>query len=678
MVSNKLRSSENIKILRMKKPLLLLLNLLILNFSLAELITFSEFGYDDFTLYGPTPSATYFLKIGTDIDSSRSYIVLKIESSPILNLSQSFLTIYIWDKPATSFRISKAENEIIVPLKKFELGFSEYLKIDIRASLYISEDRCRDIQTGGLWLKILKSSFINIEHIPRKKNEFKIYSFISNLTDGLYFAFPSSLSNTEIEGLIWVYSFIRKITGIKTINFATFETLPNKAQFIAISTFEKIPDEYKSIQGKFLKTDGLLYLYHNRGLIITGLSEEGLRKAIQTFLNTDILKTSFNSFLLIREAKPLEQSPTPIPPFKVSFKELGFSTGKVEGIGSLRSNFSFTLSKLGFSPDKINVNILATYSPVYEKTGRAYMNVYFNGLLIDSKKLGEEGKIIYTFSINRFSLLKLNTLSIEFIFYPSTEDCHNKISNFFYAINDLDSYIEVKDIYRPNELDLLFFPEMFTTGETICAISKNMSVQKLKALAQIIHLVNSEVKNFNFFPKIITTSDVTDDILKNYNLIAVVEPSDDIFNKFSNVIIKPKNDFKIISASTKKTLYALYDTSSIGVCQVFYSDASRPVLILTGIGKNSDPLILKITDAIERRFITIEGNVGIIDWTDKVHFFKVESGLLKVNYPGEKTFLDYFNQYKVFLIIFVWFLFLSLLTYIFFRGQKHATKVTQR
>jgi len=390
------------------------------------------------------------------------------------------------------------------------------------------------------------------------------------------------------------------------------------------------------------------------------------------------LKTSFNSFLLIREAKPLEQSPTPIPPFKVSFKELGFSTGKVEGIGSLRSDFSFTLSKLGFSPDKINVNILATYSPVYEKTGRAYMNVYFNGLLIDSKKLGEEGKIIYTFSINRFSLLKLNTLSIEFIFYPSTEDCHNKISNFFYAINDLDSYIEVKDIYRPNELDLLFFPEMFTTGETICAISKNMSVQKLKALAQIIHLVNSEVKNFNFFPKIITTSDVTDDILKNYNLIAVVEPSDDIFNKFSNVIIKPKNDFKIISASTKKTLYALYDTSSIGVCQVFYSDASRPVLILTGIGKNSDPLILKITDAIERRFITIEGNVGIIDWTDKVHFFKVESGLLKVNYPGEKTFLDYFNQYKVFLIIFVWFLFLSLLTYVFFRGQKHATKVTQR
>jgi hypothetical protein len=74
----------------------------------------------------------------------------------------------------------------------------------------------------------------------------------------------------------------------------------------------------------------------------------------------------------------------------------------------------------------------------------------------------------------------------------------------------------------------------------------------------------------------------------------------------------------------------------------------------------------------------LEGNVGIVDLTGKYHFFKVESGLLKVNYPGEKTFLDYFNQYKVFLIILVWFLFLSLLTYIFFRGRKHATKVTQR
>jgi hypothetical protein len=78
----------------MKK--LVLLNLLIINFSLAEFITFSKFGYDDITLYGPTPSATYFLKIGTNIDSSKSYIVLKFEPSPVLNLNESFITIYIW------------------------------------------------------------------------------------------------------------------------------------------------------------------------------------------------------------------------------------------------------------------------------------------------------------------------------------------------------------------------------------------------------------------------------------------------------------------------------------------------------------------------------------------------------------------------------------------------------
>ena len=660
----------------MKK--LILLNLLILNFSLAEFITFSKFGYDDITLYGPTPSATYFLKIGTNIDSSRSYIVLKFEPSPVLNLNESFITIYIWDKPATSFRISRTPNEIVIPLKKFELGFSEYLKIDIRASLYITDDRCKDIQTGGLWFKILKSSFINIEHLPIKKTEFKIQSFLSDVKDGLYLVFPSSLSKTELEGLVWVYSFVRKVTGIKTINYATFETLPTKAQFIAISIFEKLPNEYKILQGKFLKTDGLIYIYSDRALFITGFSEEGLKKALQTFLNLDILKTSFNSFLLVREAKPPEQPFTNTPPFKVPFKEFGFSTSKVEGIGSLRSSFTFTLSKLGFSPDKININISAVYSPVTEKAGRAYMNVYFNGLLIESKKLGEEGKIIYSFSLNRFSLLKLNTISIEFTFYPSSEDCINKISNLFYMINDESSYIEVKDIYRPKELDFSFFPEMFTTGETVCAVSKNLTVQKIKALSQIIHLVNSEIKNFNFFPEIITTDNVTDETLENYNLIIIADPKDDILNKFSNIVVKPKNDFKIISASTKKILYALYDTSSIGVCQVFYSDASRPVLILMGLGENSDHLLSEISDVMEKKFITIEGNVGIVDLTGKYHFFKVESGLLKVNYPGEKTFLDYFNQYKVFLIILVWFLFLSLLTYIFFRGRKHATKVTQR
>jgi hypothetical protein len=65
--------------------------------------------------------------------------------------------------------------------------------------------------------------------------------------------FPSSVSKTELEGLVWVYSFVRKVTGIKTINYATFEKLPTKAQFIAISIFEKTSKRIQNSSRKISK-----------------------------------------------------------------------------------------------------------------------------------------------------------------------------------------------------------------------------------------------------------------------------------------------------------------------------------------------------------------------------------------------------------------------------------------
>jgi hypothetical protein len=454
---------------------------------------------------------------------------------------------------------------------------------------------------------------------------------------------------------------------------------------LCISLFDKIPQVYRAnLEGKFLKSDGLIYIYTGKVndierniLFVTGFSEEGLKKAIDAFLTSDLLNTAFESFLLVREARKPERKTKISSPFRISFKELGFPSTEIRGIGSLRSDIFFSLSKLGFSPRSVTVNISAVHSPIFGSAGRAFVNIYFNNSLIESKRLGEEGKINYKFSVNRFSLTKLNNLSIEFVYYPSSEECRNRVVNFFCQIDENNSYIEVDDFFKPEILDFAYFPEMFSDGETFCVLEPNVSLLKLETLARLVYLINSELKDVSFYPKIVTTNQIDNEVLSN-NIIAIVDPDDGLIDKLEGIVAHFKNRFRIISEPTGRVLYVLWDTSSVGVAQVFYGKNKNAFLLLTGLGARRDSLIWKTALTIEQRITTLKGNLGIVDLEGREYFFQISPGALKVRYPGEKTFLDYFREYKVFVIIALWFLFLSLVVYIFFKGKSRASKIMQK
>ncbi len=672
----------------MKNLILFLSFCLIISFpvlAIAETLTFQKFGYDDITLTGPTPAVTLFLKVGENIDSSKSYIVLDIEASPVLNYRNSYLTVLIWDKPAFTVRLSDLGNRLLIPLRRFDLSFSEFIKLDIKANLTITMDRCYDIATNGLWIKIRRSSFVNVEFKKRPDTKLKISNFISFLQNGGVIVIPSNLSTVECEGAVWVYSYLRKLTG-KDFDISTYEMLSDSVEnLVIVSRFDKIPDKYKKfIGGKFLSEDGLIYVYSEQSgkfkqnvLVLTGFSDEGLSKTLKTFLNRDVLQSSFNGFLLVRNAMYEPRDKLPLPPYKITFRKLGFTSGRLEGIGNLRYVYSFKNSDLGFSPNKLTITINAVYSPVRGEVQRTYFNVYFNGTLIESKRLSEEGKVSYSFDVDRFILLKTNTITVEFVYYPTSDECKNLLANFFCMLDDERSYIDVSSFYRPDELSFVHFPEMFGYGETVGVIGGKVTLQKVKSLAKIVYFVNLGIKEFEFYPPVYFSSYVDDEILKSYNLILVLDSDEQLINKFKNLPLKPERGFRILSSATGRVLYALWDTTSIGVGEVFYGEKGNPVFLVFGIGRYADERIYQLSKSLEAKFPDISGNIGIVDG-EKSYFFRIEAGLLKVQYPGERTFLDIFNQYKIFIIIFAWALFLALLAYVFWRGRKMARKIMEK
>jgi hypothetical protein len=663
--------------------------LLILACSLinAEQIPFAKFGYSDIVLQGPTPIATLFLKVGQNVDPSSSYIALNIDVSPALDLKNSFLTFIVWDKPLLTVRLSQIGDRIVVPLDKVDLSFSDYIKLEVRGFLRITDDRCKDIESNGLYITIDKTSFVYVRYLEVEERKAGIWNFFEHLKEEVFIVIPESLTTTEIEGSVWVYSFLRGKTGLE-FKIVTFKTLPDTvSNFVIISRFDKMPDRYKElISGSFLRSDGLIYFFVGkiRGethvkkiLILTGFSDEGLRKALMAFLNFDITASSFSPFLLIREASELPQRKFTLPPVKLSFKDLGFSSTQLRGIGSLGTNYTFKMSEFGILPDKIAVNISATYSPVLKETERAFFNVYFNGALIESRRLSEEGKVNYKFTVNKFNLMKINTIRVEFVFYPSSEECKNAMSNFFCKVDDGASYIEIEESYKPEILSFEYFPGVFGYGETMAVLSRKITIEKIEALARIVYTINSGIKNLYFYPRVIYSDLVDETVLKGYNIIGILEQDDNLISKFDNVLIKPKLGFRLISGGTGKVLYALWDTTSVGIVQIFYGRGDNVVMLITGMGFYSDKRALDAAKMLERKYDVVSGNVGIVHY-EKEYFFKVERKLIKVRYAGEKTFIDYFNQYKVFIIGFAWLLTIVFFIYIFIRGRQHAKRIAEK
>lgn len=653
----------------------------------AEHIPFTNFGYSDIVLYGPSPIATLFLKVGQNVDPSSSYIVLNLDISPVLDVKNSFLTFIVWDKPVLSVRLGQVGRQVVIPLSKVDLSFSNYIKLEIKGFLRITDDRCKDLQSNGLYVTIERTSYVEVRYSAVEKKKIGIWNYFDYVRGKIFIVIPESLSPTEVEGCLWIYSFLRKNTGAE-FKIATFKTLPDTVtSFVIISRFDKIPGKYRSlIAGSFLKDDGLIYLFSGsieigdldrRILFITGFSDEGLGKALKAFLNPDIVFSSFGSILLVRDAVELPRAKPAVSSFKLSFKELGFSSARLEGIGNLGINYTFKVSDFGSLPGELTVNISAVHSPVLKEMERAFFNVYFNDILLESRRLSEEGKVNYKFTVNRFNLMKVNTIRIEFVFYPTSEECKNAMFNFFCKVDDDNSYIEVKESYKPEELNFQYFPGIFGYGETICILGRRITLEKIESLARIVYTINSGIKSFYFYPSVIYSDLADESILRDYNIIGILDPDDNLFDRFEGVPVKPKRDFRIISSATKRVLYTLQDTTSVGIVQIFYGRGNNAVLLITGTGIYLDERMLDASRAIESKYGVISGNVGIVDY-EKEYFFKIESKLLKVQYAGEKTFMDYFNQYKVFVIGFVWFLVIALFAYIFIRGRQHARRVTEK
>jgi len=676
----------------------LALVLLLSTASMAQsIVSFKAMGHDDEPIYGMSGSTSYFLKIDPKYEINGSKLVLYFEPSQALIKDHSFINVLVADQPTFSARLtSDSIQKIVLNLTRADLSEGQFLKIQIRTLLTVSDDKCKDLDNPAMWLKIKNYSYLSL--VRSDKNFFGDVN-ISNCFDSKRaIVYPTDPSLHDLKAVAWAYARLKK-AGIINIGVFEADKKPDSLRnYIMVGSMSALPAESRDLikvtpqnnEGLFYlnksittANDTVIQIVNVRGtesqvktvvterapteiLFITGGDDAGFEKAITALGNMNVLNSTFGDYLLIDQAENTFFKTADENRSKLSLKQIGGAVNFMSGIGSLKSIYNFKNSDFSFTPKEVEIHFDAIYGAL-NPGDRGFFNIYLNGSLISSEKLDVSGRLNTSVTINRYQHHKYNTLEAEFRFYPSTGNCLNSFTNFFAEVDVDKSYLESKNPFITNDLSFYQYPEAFNSGTTRIVLSKSTAKYAAAAMGEIIYELNNNI-NANNFPEFVYSDGFTSSDLKKYNVVALLSKDDPLMNEFPDAPIKFNKDFRLYNSDNDKIVYQLSDSVSNGLAQIFYGRSNNATLVLTATGEHLADAYLAASRSITEQLSTLSSNVCISDVNSNKYLFNINKSSENLEYIDTKSALTRFwESYNLYILLGI--LVLILLSFLYVRSR---------
>ena len=667
-----------------------------------KIVSFKAMGHEDEAVQGMIGSTAYYMKIDPLIEMNGSKLVLFFEASQALIREKSFVNVIINDRPAFSTRLTKDSiQQISLNLSRNDLSGDKFLKVQVKTALTVSDEKCKDLDNPAMWLKVKSYSYLNLV----KSNS----NFFSNVNIGNSFetmraiVHPANPSLNDLKAVAWAYSRLKKADA-KNIQVYQDGRLPDSVKnYVVVGQLSRLSAARRSLikitpQGG----EGLMYLSKatvntvdtimrlvNAGgkimavkslaestvpsqiLFVTGSDETGYAKSITALGNINILNSTFGDYLLINKAenaffKTIDENRS-----KLSFRQIGGTTTFMSGIGSLRSVYNFKNSDFSFTPKEVEIRVIANYSSLAQGD-RGYLNVYLNGMLIQSEKLDGTGKLNTAVTINRYQHHKYNTLETEFRFYSSGGNCLNSFNGFFAEVDVDKSYLESKNPFVTSDLSFYQYPEAFNNGTTRIVISKKYAPFAAGALGEIIYELNNNI-NANNFPEFTYSGDMDVNDLKKNHIIALLAGDDPLMKEFPDAPIQFDRKFRLYNNENNKIVYELSDSVSNGLAQIFYGRSNNAVLVLTATGNNLAAAFTSASRSITEQLSTLSSNVAISDINNNKYLFNISKSSENLEYIDTKSVLTRFwESYNLYILLAM--LVLILLSFLYIRAKVQKSQ----
>jgi len=662
-----------------------------------SIVSFKAMGHEDEPIFGMSGSSSYFLKIDPKYEVNGSKLVIFIQPSQALIKDHSFINVLIADQPVFSARLTgDSIQKIVLNLSRADVSQGNFLKIQVRSLLTVSDDKCKDLDNPAMWVKVKDYSYLSLQRSD--KNFFNAVN-ISNCFDSKRaIVYPADPSLNDLKAVAWAYSRLKK-AGINNIPVFSADKKPDSLHnYIVVGTMPELTSDQRDLikvtpqngEGLFylnkaitVANDTVTQIVNVRNtftqvksvvsekvpteiLFITGGDDVGFGKAVTALGNMNILNSTFGDYLLINQAentffKTIDENRS-----KLSLKQIGGNVNFMSGIGSLKSIYNFKNSDFSFTPKEVEIHFEGIYGAL-NPGDRGFFNIYLNGSLISSEKLDISGKLNTSVTINRYQHHKYNTLEAEFRFYPSTGNCLNSFTNFFAEVDVDKSYLESKNPFITNDLSFYQYPEAFNSGTTRIVVSKSIAKYAASAMGEIIYELNNNI-NSNNFPEFVYSDGFSSSDLKKYNVVALLEKNDPMMNEFPDAPIKFDKEFRLYNSDNNKIVYQLSDSVSNGLAQIFYGRSNNATLVLTATGVHQDDAFLAAAKSITEQLSTLSSNVCISDVNGNKYLFNINKSSENLEYIDTKSKLTLFwENYNLYILLGI--LVLILLAFLYVRSR---------
>ena len=581
--------------------------------AVEKVVSLEDLGHaKDVHLSGTNPEFSLYLSNYRGLKKAKAQMQLRL--SHVLD-KKSTVTVLVNDVPLFTKSVEQIGHE---PTLSFgiKLSSSDYVKVAVRGSLFITGDICHDIPTGNLWMVVSnKSRFIMNDNFISDN----ISSYFKNYDTDFNIVFDNEKVSLSVIPLVY---YINKLNDWKNINISICNTTIEGMRNIIVGNYDR------DIEIR----DGNLFVSGN-----------GIQMLKKSLMNLYITSSLRNSLINTEEANRTKE---------LSLANAGIRGITMTGIGDLSFNVPIRYSFFSGIPRNLNLKLMLNHTPIPEGD-KAFLKIFLNGVLIKAEQLSGGGNITsYTVKIPEEFLKGYNNdLNIVVSYFINRGDCKGSIPSMTVSMLD-SSYFYYDDVSR-KKINTVTDVMGSMSGKVLVMIDDHNMLNFGIYLMDILGRFNRDIENID-----IIQTNYKKEKMAGYDFVILL--ANPINAHEPNMPLKlNQGRFSIVNPLTQKELFNLEQRESLHTNEIISSEYADSFGILQTFDEGDSKILmlsyyndinkLSFLEDIKKEDINkMLGNVVVFN-RDIASYEIGEK--YRVIYKDVKTLGYYWNKFKLVIVL---------------------------
>jgi hypothetical protein len=534
------------------------------------------------------------------------------------------------------------------------------LRLQIKSKMFISDDLCRDLYSGGLFFTVHKETklSVNYDMLPVRT----VGDFFGSFQQSLFVVVPANAALPEMMPAAWTYGLLKKNFPHLDIQIVRAGELAGKpmAPRIWVGLRRQLP-------AYFDKTQPGMVLADPNTLLIS--AEDATSLATLTKQLADLPVFPVNP----AASQRITVAPVETPVGKAT-EAIAFGNFSVqEGIQTVPADFLLYPAQLSKLPERLGFHLEGAYTVGADSLRPVRLDVLFNNNLVHSSMLDQSGQFRREIVLPAgVELLSRNNLNVQFAYPEEPAQCPVRGKTQSAQIYPT-SYMWGAGQIKPPSLAWNSLGLYLTKNGTLL-VDETLGGSLLKVIADTVVLLNRQLPSATYaFPAALPLAEQTTIPANQYIVVVAMNKNIPEFLQ-EKMPIALGQDFTLLRKDNLTSRFD-YQANVNSVVGRIGDHKGFPLLILSA---NQEATLL--AEALQHlnksdHYARLNGNIMVYRQTGPVYSLDIRDKSVKIEQPAAKGMAaQLWEQNNRLVVATAALLIILLLCLIFFRHLKSKPK----